>query len=88
MPEQSHQDEQPDLFVSSAGQLLAEIRRHGGGTPPRFVAPDEDADMAGSCFCSRVAANDQPRDPSRSKGEPRTVRIRVVDIGDLGKMFP
>lgn len=86
MPDQQHRDEQPDLFVSSAGQLLAEIRRHGGGTPPRFVAPDAEADTVHSCFCRGVAANDRQREAARPKDRQRMVSIRVVDIGALGKM--
>lgn len=37
---------QPDLFSNGAGALLAEVRRHGGGTPPRYIAEAHENDEA------------------------------------------
>lgn len=33
---------QSDLFANSVGEMLAEIRIHGGGEPPRFIADTEE----------------------------------------------
>lgn len=35
---QSDLPDLPDLFVRSGDELRAEIRRHGGRTPPRYIA--------------------------------------------------
>lgn len=75
---------QPDLFVRSPRELTAEVRRHGGGTPPRFIAPEaepgEDEGPAYSPvrFAEEVRANERPA--------PRTVTLRVIDVGDFHKL--
>jgi len=35
---------QSDLFSNSSGERLAEIGRHGGGVPPRFLGDDPGID--------------------------------------------
>jgi hypothetical protein len=35
---------QSDLFSNSSGERLAEIGRHGGGVPPRFLGDTFDLD--------------------------------------------
>jgi len=76
---------QPDLFVRGAGELMAEVRRHGGGTPPRFIAPDP-CEACEDClpyspvkFAEELRASEQRAD----RAEARTVSIRVVDVGDF-----
>lgn len=48
---------QSDLFSNSSGERLAEICRHGGGVPPRFLgeAAGADVEAYGEPCVSRAA---------------------------------
>lgn len=74
---------QPDLFVRSPRELTAEVRRHGGGTPPRFIAPEaEDGCDEAPRFSPVHFAKEIRASESRV---PRTITLRVVDVADFHK---
>lgn len=79
--------DQPDLFVGTIGELRTEIRQHGGGAPPRYVAPPiEDVDAradAGADF-SPVQIAERLRAYERDFG---VVQIRRVSLNQLARQL-
>lgn len=79
-------DDQPDLFVGTAEELLTEIDQHGGGAPPRYPAPPTDADVdedAAGDF-SPVKVAERLRVLEREHG---IVQIRQVSLSYLATLL-
>lgn len=66
---------EPDLFAATPEELRAEMRRHGGGVPPRYPAPPIE-DAGDAPYFSPVQAAEAAR-------ESGMVAIRVVPLDRL-----
>lgn len=75
---------QPDLFVRSAKDLRQEMRRHGGGTPPRWGDEPERGDREEPPDFSPVQFAEHLRALERDHG---IVKIRQVDLNRLAQLL-
>lgn len=75
--------DQPDLFAATPEDLRSEVRRHGGGTPPRWIAPAEPEFEDDRSF-SPVQFAEALRQGERLTG---TVSIRRVSLARLAEQL-
>lgn len=66
---------QADLFANGMGELLAEIRRHGGRTPPRFIADVPENDDEEKSYFSPVQYGEAVR-----AGQGRTDNVVSLSL--------
>lgn len=85
--------DQPDLFAATPEELRHEISRYGGGTPPRWIAPeppapeeDDATDFSPVCVAEAFRAQERAAEEAERRERSRTVRLRVISVDRFAEL--